>query len=164
MSSDPLRFSEVHPGPDIERVRELFRDYEHGLGIDLCFQGFEAELASLPGDYAPPGGRLLLARVGDAIAGCVALRRIDAETCEMKRLYLRPEFRGHGRGRQLANACIDAARQLGYARMRLDTLPVMREAIAMYRTLGFTDIPPYRPNPVQGALYLELDLASHRSQ
>jgi GNAT superfamily N-acetyltransferase len=162
MSADPLRFSDVHPGPDIERVRELFRDYERGLGIDLCFQGFEAELAALPGDYAPPGGRLLLAHVGDAIAGCVALRRLDSEACEMKRLYLRPEFRGHGRGRQLANACIDAARQLGYTRMRLDTLPVMREAITMYRTLGFTDIPPYRPNPVQGALYLELDLASYR--
>jgi putative acetyltransferase len=164
VSSEALQVSEVYAGPEIERVRELFLDYERGLGIDLCFQGFNAELAALPGEYAPPGGRLLLARVGDATAGCVALRRLDAETCEMKRLYLRPEFRGHGRGRQLANACIDSARQLGYARMRLDTLPVMREAIAMYRTLGFASIPPYRPNPIAGALYLELDLAAGRGE
>lgn len=157
-ASDTMTVAQVRDDGDVAQVRELFREYEAELGIDLCFQGFAQELAALPGDYAPPSGRLLVARVGDRIAGCVALRRIDSETCEMKRLYLRPEFRAGGRGRQLANECIDAARALGYRRLRLDTLPVMGTAIALYRSLGFVPIPPYRPNPIAGALYLELAL------
>ena len=160
MSTALLQVDAVAAACDIETARALFRDYERGLGVDLCFQNFEAELAALPGEYAPPGGWLALARVGDHVAGCVALRRIDAVTCEMKRLFLRPEFRGHGRGRKLANECIATARRLGYARMRLDTLPSMTAAIALYRSLGFQPIAPYRPNPIAGALYLELDLQS----
>jgi putative acetyltransferase len=159
-ANDPTRvvFQDVTAGPEIESIRDLFLEYEKSLGISLCFQDFDAELAALPGEYVPPGGRLLLARVGGRNAGCVALRRIDATSSEMKRLFVRPEFRGLGLGRRLATECIETARRLGYARLRLDTLPVMRAAQVMYRTLGFYEIPPYRPNPVQGTVYLQLDL------
>ncbi len=143
---------------DLAHVRALLREYEVELGIDLCFQGFEQEPDSLPGDYAPPPGALLLAEVEGAVAGCVALRPLDAETCEMKRLYARPAFRGRGVGRTLAEAVIAEARRVGYTRMRLDTLPVMTEAQALYGRLGFTDIAPYRDNPVPGARYMELSL------
>jgi len=140
-------------------VRALLREYEVELAVDLCFQGFDQEVANLPGDYAPPRGALLVAEVGGAIAGCVALRPHDGGACEMKRLYARPAFRGRKVGRALAEAIITEARRIGYARMRLDTLPVMTEAQSLYARLGFTDIAPYRVNPVPGTRYMELDLA-----
>ena len=144
--------------PDIERARSLFREYETSLGVDLCFQGFEQELAGLPGAYARPSGRLLLAVDGGRPAGCIALRPLGADTCEMKRLYVRPEFRGRRVGRLLVERVLAEARAIGYARMRLDTLPSMKEAIPLYRSLGFEEIAPYYANPVPGALFMELAL------
>ncbi len=145
---------------DIDRARELFEEYAAWLGINLCFQNFEKELAELPGEYVPPTGRLFLAFDGDQIAGCVALRRLGEGVCEMKRLYVRPDFRGKGLGRELTEAVIDAARQIGYERMRLDTLPgKMDRAIAMYRSLGFREIEAYYHNPVAGATFMELSLS-----
>ena len=151
----------AHCDEDVEVVRELFREYADGLGIDLSFQGFEEEVRSLPGGYAPPQGALLLAK-GEAGApkalGCVAVRRLDAETAEMKRLYLRPDARGRGLGRLLAEAALAEARRLGYRRLRLDTLPGMEAAQGIYRELGFREIAAYRANPVPGARFLEIDL------
>ncbi len=144
---------------ELRTVRALLREYEAELGVDLCFQGFERELAELPGDYVPPRGALLLAEVEGAVAGCVALRPLADEVCEMKRLYARPAFRGRGVGRALTAAVLAESRRIGYARMRLDTLPAMTEAQALYERLGFTDIPPYRENPVAGARCMELSLA-----
>ena len=141
------------------RVRELFLEYAQSLGFSLCFQNFDQELANLPGDYAPPEGRLLLAEYEGQLAGCVALHRLEDSICEMKRLYLRPQFRGKGVGRALADRIISEARQIGYQRMRLDTVgPVMQDAVAMYRKIGFREIAPYRSNPMAGALYMELQL------
>jgi ribosomal protein S18 acetylase RimI-like enzyme len=148
-------------GPDdIETARKLFREYADALGIDLGFQDWERELHELPGDYAPPRGALFLAEKGKTALGCVALRPLDPPICEMKRLYVRPEGRGAGLGRRLAVHVIGEGRRLGYARMRLDTLPSMSEAIGLYRGLGFGEIAAYRFNPVPGALYLELALGS----
>ena len=144
---------------EISEARELFLEYAKSLNFSLCFQSFDKELAELPGDYAPPDGRLLLLRHDGRLAGCVALHKLDAEICEMKRLYLRSEFRGKGLGLALARAIIDEARKIGYRYMRLDTVePVMKDAVAMYRQMGFKEITPYRPNPIAGAMYMELEL------
>jgi len=143
----------------VETVRGLFREYAAGLGVDLSFQGFEEELRDLPGAYAPPGGELYLALEDDGRAlGCVAVRGLDRETAEMKRLYLRAAAGGRGVGRTLAEAALAAARRCGYRRLRLDTLPGMEAAQALYRELGFREIAAYRENPVPGARYLEIDL------
>jgi ribosomal protein S18 acetylase RimI-like enzyme len=147
---------------DLDLVRQLFEEYADSLGFDLGFQDFEHELQDLPGEYASPRGRLLLARVDGSAAGCAALRPLDARTCEMKRLYVRPEHRSAGIGRTLALAVIEAARGAGYARMRLDTIPSMESARALYRSLGFQEIEPYRFNPIPGTAFMELDLGGSR--
>jgi ribosomal protein S18 acetylase RimI-like enzyme len=154
-------FIHARSDDDIQHARTLFNEYEAWLQVDLCFQSFEKELAELPGKYAPPEGRLLLAVVNGKVAGCVALRKIGEGTCEIKRLYLRPEFRGLGLGRQLAETIIREAKEIGYERMRLDTLPPkMDDAIKLYRSLRFKEIEPYYNNPVPGAKFMELDLVS----
>ncbi len=143
----------------VAQARELFLEYAQSLGVDLCFQNFEQELAQLPGYYAPPSGRLLLAEYGGQLAGCAALRQWESGVCEMKRLYLRPLFRGKGLGRVIAETIIAEARNAGYQHMRLDTIePIMKEAVEMYRKLGFKEIAPYRANPIAGAIYMELQL------
>jgi len=142
----------------IAQGRALIVEYAASLGVDLCFQGFEEELSSLPTMYGPPDGRLLLAVVDGQSIGCGAIRRLETDCCEMKRLYVRPAARGFGAGRRLAEALIREARQIGYARMRLDTLPGMTDAQALYHALGFQPIPPYRHNPVPGSSFLELEL------
>jgi ribosomal protein S18 acetylase RimI-like enzyme len=146
-------------GVELGQVRALLREYAGALPFALDFQGFEDELATLPGAYAPPRGALLAARDGDRLAGCVALRPIDDETCEMKRLYVRPEQRGSGLGRRLVEAIVDAARERGYRRMRLDTTPGMEAAQALYEELGFREIAPYTHNPVAGTRFLQLELS-----
>jgi len=147
---------------ELDATRAIFREYAQGLGVDLCFQGFEEELADLPGDYAAPRGVLLLARVDGAIAGCCALRPLDTSdypgAAEMKRLYVRKAFRGFGLGRQLAEAVLDAARQAGHDCVLLDTLDDMEAARALYEDLGFQPIEPYYHNPIAGAHYLKVDL------
>ncbi len=138
---------------DLARVRALFEEYAAGLGIDLGFQGFAEELAGLPGRYAPPAGGVWLAVAGEQVIGCVALRPLDAERAEVKRLYVRPVLRGGGTGRALAERALAAAAGAGYRRVLLDTLPSMAGAIALYRALGFTEVAAYCHNPVPGTLY-----------
>ena len=159
----------------LQNAALLFREYAASLSVNLSFQNLETEIATLPGDYALPDGRLFLAVTDEAtlpkyneqpfsadsrgeVAGCIALRKIDDETCEMKRLYVRDLYRGRGIGRKLAQAAIEAAREIGYRSMRLDTLPEMTQAQALYRALGFKEIPPYRYNPVPGTKFFELML------
>jgi ribosomal protein S18 acetylase RimI-like enzyme len=157
-TTNTLRIESAEPPELVCVARGLFVEYSESLGVDLCFQGFAEELARLPGEYARPTGRLILAFDGEHAVGCGALRRIDDRVCEMKRVYLRPSARGRGAGRQLIDELIEMARVIGYDRMRLDTLPSMTRAKAIYRSLGFREIAPYRANPVPGALFLELDL------
>jgi ribosomal protein S18 acetylase RimI-like enzyme len=152
-------FFQAESPQQIASVRELFLEYAQSLGFSLCFQSFDQELATLPGDYAPPTGRLLLAMLENRPAGCAGLHKLDQEVCEMKRLYVRPQFRGKGLGRALAERVIASAREIGYKKLRLDTVePMMQAAVAIYRTLGFREIEPYRTNPIDGALYMELEL------
>src|SRR4029079_10264626 len=147
-----MKLIQVQSAEEIRLARELFEEYAAGLGINLCFQNFDNELATLPGAYVPPTGRLFLAVAGNDTAGCVALRKIADDVCEMKRLYVRPEFRGTGLGHTLTEAIILAAGEIGYRRMRLDTLPGrMDRAIAMYCSVGFKEIGPYYSNPVESA-------------
>jgi len=147
---------------ELDAVRDIFREYASTLGVDLCFQGFDAELAQLPGDYAEPRGALLVAEVEGAVAGCCALRPLDTadypNASEMKRLYVRKAFRGFGLGRELAETMLDRARQAGYACVLLDTLDDMESARALYTDLGFEEIPPYYHNPIAGAHYLKVDI------
>ena len=158
-SGVPCSITQAETPAHIAQARELFLEYAHSLSFSLCFQNFEQELAELPGGYAPPSGRLLLASVEGLPAGCVALHKLGENVCEMKRLYLRPQFRGKGMGLELARAAIAEARAMGYESMRLDTVePVMQDAVAIYRGLGFREIPPYCENPVAGAVYMELML------
>jgi GNAT superfamily N-acetyltransferase len=143
----------------IEDVRRLFREYEAWLDVDLCFQSFEDELKNLPGKYAAPTGRLLLAFIGEKIAGCIALRKIDDEICEMKRLYLREEFRGTGLGKRLIEQLIEEAKKIGYRKIRLDTLPgKMPKAVALYKEFGFQPIAAYYDNPHRETLFMEKEL------
>ncbi|RVU49895.1 GNAT family N-acetyltransferase [Rubrivivax rivuli] len=162
---DPAPQVELLPAQSqaqLDTVRELFREYAAHLGVDLCFQNFETELATLPGDYAAPGGALLLALVDGAPAGCVALRPLaDVDypnACEMKRLYVRRAFRRFGLGRLLAQQLMDVATQAGYSTLLLDTLDDMEAARGLYASLGFEEIPPYYYNPIAGAHYLKAEL------
>ena len=162
MNSPAIRLLVPDSATWLDRTRQILREYAQGLGIDLCFQNFDAELDELPGEYAPPQGALLLALVDGELAGCGALRALPdadyANACEMKRLYVRPAFRRYGLGRILAQALIDQARQAGYSSMLLDTLDDMEAARGLYGSLGFDEIPPYYYNPIPGAHYLKVDL------
>jgi GNAT superfamily N-acetyltransferase len=148
----------TQPG-EIEDARTLFKEYERWLGLSLCFQNFEQELEGLPGKYAPPLGRLLLAYDDTALAGCIALRPIDETTCEMKRLFMRPEFHGKGFGRKMIERVLQEARQIGYSRMNLDTMPGrMDQAISLYRSFGFEEIEPYYETPVPETIFMGVAL------
>ncbi|MGA2060788.1 MAG: GNAT family N-acetyltransferase [Thermoguttaceae bacterium] len=143
---------------EIAQVRSLFEEYAAWLKVDLCFQGFETELVGLPGDYMPPRGRLLLVLAGDEIKGCIALRSLDGRVCEMKRLFVRPAFRGQGIGRLLAERIITEARAIGYVTMKLDTLPSMRAATRLYESLGFVHCGAYYDTPLNDTIFMELQL------
>jgi len=148
----------VYAGRDLDEVRRLFEEYAEWLAIDLSFQGFAEEFARLPGEYVAPHGTLVLCTIEDAAAGCITVRPFTGDTCEMKRLYVRPAFRGRGCGRFLAEQATLWAAKAGYRRMVLDTLPSMAEAQRLYESLGFRDIAPYRSNPIPGARFMALDL------
>ncbi len=157
-----IEIFQAETAAQIEEVRRLFREYEKWLELDICFQGFEAEVANLPGKYAKPDGRLLLAAVDGAIAGCIALRKLEENICEMKRLYLRDTFRGSGLGNKLIEKVIAEARLIAYQKMRLDTLPgKMAKAVRLYESHGFRQISAYYENPYAETLYMELDLSAN---
>lgn len=155
MSAVSLVVRQASGAGDVALARALFEEYQRSLGFSLCFQNFDEELAGLPGAYAPPEGRLFLAFSGDEPAGCIALRKIGEEFCEMKRLWVRPAFRGTGLGRRLAETLMAEARAIGYRAVRLDTLPSMEAAQALYVSLGFRDIPPYNDHPIEGTRFME---------
>lgn len=148
----------AHTEQHLGHVRQLFQEYADWLQFDLCFQDFEQELADLPGEYGPPTGCVFLAMSDESVAGCVGVRKFGERVCEMKRLYVRPAFRGQGIGRRLATVAIETARELGYECMRLDTVASMTAAMSLYESLGFANIEPYRHNPIEGARYMELTL------
>lgn len=154
-----IEIAPARSADELAAVHDLVQEYQRSLGIDLEFQGFSSELAHLGEMYGPPDGALFLARRQGVPVGCVGVRRLDARTCEMKRLYVRPSGRGHGLGRRLALQAMEAGRAAGYAVMRLDTLPGMQEAQALYEALGFRDVAPYRDNPVAGSRFLEVRLS-----
>ena len=158
MNTPSIRFITPATAAELDALRELFREYADSLQVDLCFQNFESELATLPGEYAEPRGALLMALADDVLAGCCALRPLDnvdyANACEMKRLYVRSAFRKNKIGRQLVEAILECARRCGYSHVLLDTLDEMETARALYQDLGFEEIPPYYHNPIEGAHYL----------
>lgn len=153
-----LKIINAETKEEISLIRELFLEYAKSLHFDLCFQSFDEELANLPGAYAPPSGVLFIAYWNNEAAGCIALRKLENKICEMKRLYVKKNFRGKNIGKVLTDELIAKAVQLGYEKMRLDTVPSMQTAQKLYRELGFYEIPPYRENPVEGAICMELDL------
>ena len=153
-----LKILQAHTGENLKVIKMLFEEYANSLDFDLGFQDFDKELANFPGDYAPPKGCLLLAKHEGKVASCVALRELSDGVCEMKRLYVKPQFRGLGIGRALAEAVIQEAQKIGYTRIRLDTAPSMHEARALYMSLRFKEISPYRYNPIEGAEFMELSL------
>jgi len=164
-SNRVLEIIQAQTDEDIEEARRLFREYESWLGLDLCFQGFEQELRDLPGKYAQPEGRLLLAKLDGNVAGCIAMRKLDPGVCEMKRLFVRDAFRGHGIGEKLITRLINEARAEDYRTMRLDTFPPkMAKAVSLYESHGFHPIPAYYDNPHEGVLYMELDLLNYIQQ
>ena len=153
-----IEITQAHTSEDILTAKALFQEYSESLGFDLDFQNFDEELANFPGQYSPPTGGLYLARYHDQPIGCVGLRKFEKSVCEIKRLYVKPEFREKKAGRNLAKAAIKAAKTIGYEYIRLDTLPSMESANKLYRSLGFEPIEPYRYNPIDGAVYMELNL------
>ena len=158
MNAEGITVTSACSTADMEHVRALFIEYQQWLDVDLCFQGFDEELLSLPGAYAPPRGRLLLARIDETVAGTVGMWPLGADVCEMKRLYVRPSYLGRGLGRRLAGAIVDEAKAAGYARMRLDSLERLVAARTLYESMGFARIPAYYDNPLDGVLFMQLDL------
>jgi putative acetyltransferase len=158
MMQMPFELSPANSSDDFTIARALFLEYRTELNVDLCFQSFTAELDNLPALYAPPTGRLIIARVDGKIAGCVAVKKIDTEICEMKRLYVKPEFRGKKVGIALVKRIIEIARELDYKIMRLDTLTTLERAVSIYRRIGFNTISPYYHNPLPNVLFFEKSL------